>query len=110
MFRICVHDKGHRCQAHGCGNDRLPGRRLCSRHKRMRRRASDPIGYRYDKLRQNAVRRGKAFRLTRAEFEAWALEYGYLTPEGKRNPAMTIDRIDPTRGYELGNLQVLTLE
>lgn len=76
----------------------------------MRRRETDPIGYRYDKLRQNALRRGKAFRLTRAEFEAWALESGYLTAEGKRNHLKTIDRIDPTRGYELGNIQVLTLE
>lgn len=109
-MRLCIHDKGELCQAHGCRNERLPGRKLCSRHKRMRRRMGDPIGYRYDKLRQNALRRGKAFSLTRSQFEAWALESGYLTAEGRRNATKTIDRIDPTRGYELVNIQVLTLE
>ena len=99
-----------KCHAYRCQNDALPGRALCAKHRHRRRRVFDPLGYFYDRMKGNAQRRGKEWRLTRKEWEAFVLKHGIFTADGKRVPGMTLDRKDNSKGYELGNLQALTLQ
>jgi len=69
-----------------------------------------PIAYCYNSLKSNAKRRGKDFDLTLEEFRIFCEETGYIDNKGKRKDSATIDRKDASKGYSLGNLQILSLE
>lgn len=73
-------------------------------------RQNNPLNAAYLNLKHNARRRGKEFSLTLEDFEAFSrpiiLHYGK-----KRNKeTFSIDRKDPRKGYNLDNIQILTLE
>lgn len=108
MFKVAKHDKGKACQAYGCKNLKGQGR-LCHKHARRREKERDPIGYAFRVTRQNARRRGKAWGLTRAEFEEFCAESGYLEKKGRRPDSASIDRIDRRRGYSADNIKILSL-
>ena len=97
------------CAVRYCSRTKLSSRSICSRCQRHRRRQNDPIGYTYDLLKQNAKRRGKVFTISKDYFRAFCLSTGYMDGKGKKAESMSIDRIDPSRGYEPGNIQVLSL-
>ena len=59
-------------------------------------------------LRHSARKRNLPFTLTKAEFEAFCLDTGYLTHKGKQPDDLTVDRIDWNQGYHIWNIQVLT--
>lgn len=71
-------------------------------------RNKNPEKATYQTLRANAKRRGKPFKLTFEEFKAFAVEVGYMQKKGIEKKSYHIDRIDETKGYVPGNLQVLT--
>lgn len=108
MFRIVKHEKRGICVAHGCNNKRKGTTRLCSRHNHIRRSIIDPIGHVFDKLKCNAKRRGKVFTLTRSQFEEIIDGTGYMENRGRTMTALTLDRIDPLKGYEYGNVRVIS--
>ena len=60
-------------------------------------------------LRSNAHRRGKDFTITKEDFKEFCEETNYLELKGRTKNSASIDRIDPSKGYIKGNLQVLTL-
>lgn len=105
-----------KCVAKNCGNKayRYKGANskcnscLCSRHRRQRQKEINPLGYFYDLLHQNAKRRGKIFGITICDFKAFCEETGYLAKKGRGANNMTIDCIDPHKGYVRGNIQILT--
>lgn len=109
MFKICESKRGTGvCAAYRCSNPAQHGT-LCFKHKARRRKAIDPTGYTYDRLKQNAKRRGKSFDLTVDEFREWAAKTGYIDGKGRKRNGLSIDRIDPTKGYSLDNIQILTV-
>jgi hypothetical protein len=81
--------------------------RYCAKHRRQHDKERDPVGYHFDVLRQNAKRRKVAFKLTKKQFALFCAETDYLRLKGRYKDSLTIDRIDPLRGYEAGNIQVL---
>lgn len=47
--------------------------------------------------------------MTREEFTKLVTESGWIEKRGKTAKSLSIDRVDPRRGYEAGNVRVLTL-
>lgn len=100
---------GRYCCAYACSNEPVQKKGgLCHKHYRRKRRATDPVGVRYQDFKKNALDRGKEFRITLNEFRAWCNETGYIIQKGRRGQSATVDRIRNSEGYHLGNLQLLT--
>lgn len=108
-FRILTTKPKHICCAYRCKEKRMAKHRFCSKHKHRYNKDVNPVGYVYQALKCNARRRGKVFTLTLAEFEAFCAETGYMEKRGKTGKSASIDRIDNTKGYEAGNLRILSL-
>jgi hypothetical protein len=71
-------------------------------------RANNPVQAAYANLKNNASRRSISFKLTLEQFAEWVAGTDYLQNRGRTAESLTVDRIDAERGYELGNLQILT--
>ena len=69
----------------------------------------DPIGYTMWMLKMNAKRRGHPFSLTREEFTEFCIQNNYIEEKGKTGKSASIDRISSEDGYNIWNIQVLTL-
>lgn len=98
-----------RCIVSGCRGKKAEGKGgLCFRHAMHKFKEDRPETYFYNNLKQNAKRRGHEFNLTLEEFRQFCKETGYLKGKGRKAKSLTIDRIDPSKGYQLDNIQVLT--
>lgn len=90
-----------------CGRDRKNS--TCQYCATKRYRQKHPIRAVYTSLRNNAKRRGKEFNLTLEQFEAFAVKTKLLYKRGRSKDSHTVERIDPTRGYVIDNIAMLTL-
>ena len=63
----------------------------------------------YYHLKGNAVRRGKEFTITMAQFKAFCFKTNYIQGKGKTKECYSIDRIDNDRGYTIDNIRILTV-
>lgn len=109
MFKICKNKPKHLCPAYRCKNLKGGKKRFCPKHDARYQKYTNPVSYFYYKLKSNANRRGKVFKLTKSDFKEFCEQTGYLELKGKKKTSASIDRIDPAKGYEVGNIQVLTL-
>ena len=82
---------------------------LTSTERSRKARAADPVRYSYVSLRNNAKRRGKVFTITLDYFKQFCYATDYLKGKGRTATSYTVDRIDESKGYEPGNIQVLPL-
>lgn len=98
------------CAKHALARRDRTGKRYkyCAKHRRQRQKETDPIGYFFDALRQNARRRKVGFHLSKKEFAVFCAETDYIRLKGRYKNDMTIDREIPALGYRYGNLQLLT--
>lgn len=108
-FYICTDKPKHICCAYRCKDKRKAKNRFCARHAHRYRKIKDPVGYVYDLLKCNARRRGKPFTLTMDEFRQFCLDTDYMRLRGKTGKSASIDRIDNSKGYEIGNIRILSL-
>ncbi len=110
--------KKHLCCVDGCGNKAIKRsgrkknggvywRNICYKHSAKQHKETNPARYYYDRLKGNAKRRRKEFTITIEYFRQWCEETGYLDSKGRGAKDMSIDRIDDTKGYVPGNLQLL---
>ncbi len=97
------------CISRNCSKRKVKGRTLCHMHRMRRVRETNPIQYVFNNLRCNAKRRGKEFNLTLREFRNWIATTDYMKRRGKTADSLSIDRIDNSKGYKIGNLQIVTL-
>jgi hypothetical protein len=79
----------------------------CAMHLRRDWAEKYPLRYRYGNLRGNAKKRGLSVDVTREQFEAFAIENGYLDGVGRHAYNLHIDRPNAARGYALDNMRVL---
>ena len=98
-----------KCAVSGCRNSKPKYGRICSRCLMCRWRANNPHQATYKRLQHDAQKRGIPFLLSLAEFREWSNETGYLDKKGRLAGDYHVDRIDSLRGYELGNIQLLTV-
>lgn len=98
------------CAAPHCRHQTRRKNRLCSRCMMRAWRAANPMKAAYAHLKHNAKRRGKEFSLTSEQFaEWWKLNMLAMFPRGQNGDAISVDRIDQSRGYSLDNIQALTV-
>ena len=100
-----------KCATRNCG--RLVSKSCkspyCPRCHSRRWRDKFPLHYSFKNLRVRAKQRGKEFSLTRDEYIAFAVSTDYAKLKGKTSLSLSIDRIDPTKGYTKENIQAITL-
>ncbi len=82
---------------------------LCTKCRRRRQKEKNILRYTFDYLKQNAKRRGKEFILTIEEFKDFCIKTDYLNLKGKNANSLTIDRIDNKKGYQIDNIQAVSL-
>lgn len=98
------------CCAYGCKNSAIAKKRgLCHTHYSRYRRIVDPVYNRYVNFKGNALRRKKEFTITLQEFRKFCAETGYIICKGKRGRNCTIDRIRNWEGYNINNIQILSI-
>lgn len=68
----------------------------------------DPMRRLFRNLKAHAKRRGKEFLLEFDEFASLALSSGYLLMAGREKHCLHVDRIDARRGYEKGNIRIIS--
>lgn len=83
-------------------------RNTCNRCRGRLYRANNPVKDAYRALRSSANRRALTFTITYSEFEKLVSKTDYITKKGSTRGSLHIDRIDVTKGYCAGNLQILT--
>lgn len=81
---------------------------LCPCCRKQYDKLTDPVRYTFNVVKNNAKRRGKEFTIDLEYFRELCKETGYHLTKGRRADAMTLDRIDSSKGYIPGNIQVLT--
>lgn len=96
------------CHVRGCRNPHYKRTRLCNKHMKQQWRAEHPVHHAYLNLKASAKRRRIPFTLTLTQFIEFAETTAYVDKKGCRRLCLQCDRIDPTRGYEHDNIQVLT--
>jgi hypothetical protein len=96
------------CKHKGCKNKAVKDRTECATHRSRKYRKQNPMKAAFQNLRQNAKRRGHDFNLTFNEFEYFAIKTDYIAGKGIMKESYSIDRIDNEKGYQLGNIQILT--
>lgn len=96
------------CINHGCKNKRRKGKSKCNTCVKKEWREKYPMKAVFQTLRHNATRRGKVFTITFEYFKQFCYETDYIAGKGRRKKSYTIDRIDNSKGYVPGNIQMLT--
>jgi hypothetical protein len=97
-----------RCPLFGC---RQPSRSkgvLCGRHSLRLWRMTNPLGAYFAQIRDRARERGQVFTLTLEQFREIVADTGYMEGRGRSAHCLHLDRIDASRGYEPGNVRVVT--
>lgn len=110
MFKIIPSKKlKGLCVAHGCTKKHGTKDRFCSTHTHRYQKYKNPYKYTFNQKKNRAKERGIEWKLTLQEFIDFCEEHNYMETKGRRATSASIDRIDPNKGYEKGNLQILSL-
>lgn len=97
-----------RCPVRFCRNKRAKDKALCHTHHSRSWRKRNPLTAAYFSARSHAKARNIQFTLSLEQFAQFAGATGYLNGSGTNGHNLHIDRIDATKGYVEGNIQVLT--
>jgi hypothetical protein len=104
------------CITQGCENDSkayqyssVRGGKRCHKCNSRRYREKNPIKDSYRRLKSDANRRGIVVTISFLEFKGLLGDNPqYLESKLSDEPTLVIDRINPLKGYEVGNLQIVT--
>lgn len=98
------------CPVKGCRRKLGKKKALCDAHHQQLWRARHPKDAAYANLKACAKSRGLTFSLTPDYFAGLTDAYAFFDHAAEsRGEVLTIDRIDATKGYEPGNVRVVSL-
>jgi len=98
-----------KCVMTGCNGKLDKYRIICYKCKTKLYRLRHPVNFYYNQLKKGSKRRCIKFTLTLDQFEQFCFDTNYIQKVEKCADGYSLDRIDVKKGYEFGNLQVLTL-
>jgi len=96
------------CAAGGCNRQTNGKMQRCPCCQKRKWRANNPVRSAYNNLKNNADRRGKEFTISFQYFKKFVVATDYIKRKGRSSTCYHIDRIDESKGYIPGNLQLLT--
>jgi hypothetical protein len=96
------------CKHWGCTKPARKNRSDCYVCKDRKNRAAQPARHSYRNIKKGAKRRGIPFTLTFVEFLEFDRLTNYVELSGQSPDALSIDRIESSKGYEAGNIRALT--
>lgn len=105
---MTIKTKVRKCATPRCRRVARSSRRFCNTCTKRKWCERHPIEYRYHNLRSHARARGKVITITIEHFTEFCLETKYHERSGREPDSATIDRRNPARGYEPGNIRILT--
>jgi hypothetical protein len=94
-----------KCQTKYCRN-KTHGK-YCSTCRSKKCRATDPVRYAFNNLRNRAKQRGLAFTITIEQFRQFCIKTKFIAGKGRSAESYTIDRIYNGVGYHIDNIQVM---
>ena len=109
FFRYVKYPVPGRCPVFRCTHVSRGDRSLCCRHAMQRWRAAHPDTAGFHALRSHAVARGIKFTLVLEDYTEVIDAYEHTKPVLYYRDTLSIDRIDPRKGYEPGNIQGMTV-
>jgi hypothetical protein len=95
-----------KCATAYCRN-KTTSSKFCSTCRSQKCRASDPVRYAFNNLRNRAGQRGLAFTITLDQFREFCIKTRFIAGKGRSADSYTIDRIYNGVGYHIDNIQVL---
>lgn len=81
---------------------------MCNTCRDRAWRAAHPVHHLWNNLKKSAKKRGVPFELALEEFELFCRDNNFVARVGRGPEDATVDRRDPTKGYNRDNLRVLT--
>lgn len=95
------------CIVKNCRKDRKPGSSYCHSCAIRRFKNKHPEKYAYFVQKNNARRRKHEFSVTFGYWLNFVIKSNYMAGKGITKNSLHVDRIDESKGYVEGNLQVL---
>lgn len=92
----------------GDGNRKPAKHRLCCKHRSTLTRILDPVRTTFAEKKSNAKTRGIEWKLTLEQYREVVMQQEYMDNKGRTRHCLHLDRKDATKGYEVGNLQIIT--
>ena len=108
MYKLKVNPRPDLCKVFGCGKRRGNKQVLCSQHALRLWRHKNPIRSAWNDLVTKCRRKKRELGLTFEQFQEFVSRTRYIDNKGRERHCFHIDRIDPSRGYHMDNIQVLT--
>lgn len=96
------------CKHWGCQNPIAARGWCCETCKSRKARINNPERYAFQQVKRSADMRSIPFNLTFDQFLEFDRQTSYVASKGRETESLTIDRIDSSRGYEIGNIRALT--
>lgn len=97
------------CKHWGCKHQtRRPTARDCHTCASRKVRIKNPQRYAFTQVKRSADMRHIPFNLTFEQFLDFDRQTDYVKSKGMESDSLTIDRIDASKGYEVGNIRALT--
>lgn len=97
------------CKTPGCKNKAYPSKNYCNDCRNKKWRETNPLLYLFSARKWNAKLRGKDFTLTFEQFVKFCQDTGYDKFKGREASCLSIDRIDPEKGYTFENIRAITV-
>lgn len=97
-----------KCWTFRCRGRKAKGKNYCSKCRTRRDTEHHPLRIAWANLKKSAKRRKIVFTLTLDQYKQLSAEYKYQNNRGKTAKSYVVDRKNPTKGYEIGNLQFIT--
>lgn len=110
-FKMAYKKNPELCKTKYCRNKRAKQRRVCHkcRSRKYRSKPKNEMVFTYHCLKQSAKNRGIEFKLTKEEFKSFCEKTNYIELKGRSKNSMSVDRINPKKGYEIDNIQMITV-
>ena len=96
------------CQVKYCSNGTRDNSQICHKCHSREYRANNPEKYAYKNLKVSARIRNIPVTISFEQFKEFIDGTDYMKRRGPRNHHLQVDRIDAAKGYELGNIQLVT--